>query len=85
MQLAAASGDIGSLVRLITETSSQTPADFVKKTVGSILFMYYSFVDKFHVRPRDLDDFIDGMLYIEARAYCDEKARQKALAASKQR
>ena len=85
MRLAAASGDIGSVVRLITETSSQKPADFIKKTVGSILFMYYSYVDKLHVRPLDLDDFIDGILYVEAREYCNEKARQKAEKAATKR
>lgn len=69
MKLAAQSGDIATVIRLMTQTSALTPTDFIKKTVGSVLFLYYMYVDKLHVRPVSLDDWIDGLLYLDAKAY----------------
>lgn len=85
MKLASASGDIGTLLRLIAGTSTIPPADFIKKTVGGILFMYYLFVDKYHVRPVDLDDLVDGSLYLDAKDYIIKQARLKEDAVDKNR
>ena len=77
MKQASATGDIGTLLRLIAGTSALPPADFIKKTVGGILFMYYLFIDKYHVRPVDLDDLIDGSLYLDAKDYILKQTRLK--------
>lgn len=77
MQLASARGDISTLLKIIAGTSAIPPADFIKKTVGGILFMYYLFIDKYHVRPVDLDDLIDGSLYLDAKDYIIKQARNK--------
>lgn len=69
MRAAAARGDIGAILKLITSTSALPPADFIKKTVGGILFIYYLYIDKYHVRPVDLRDLVDGMLYLDAKDY----------------
>lgn len=71
---AQARGDISTILRLVTSTSSMTVADFIKKTCGGLLFMYYSYVENLHVRPIDMDDFIDGMLYMDARGYIQRKS-----------
>lgn len=78
MQLAAANGDISTIISLISMSSVLTPADYIKKTVGSILFMYYTYVDKFRCHPLDLDDLIDGLLFQDAKNYITKQAMAKS-------
>lgn len=73
IRAASEAGDIATIMRLVASTSALKPADFIKKTVGSLLFIYYSYIDKFHVKPRDVDDLVDGMLYIESRNYIEKR------------
>jgi hypothetical protein len=61
--------DIGAILKTLTRAMKTTPTDYIQKTVGSMMYLYYSFVDNLHSRPRDFDDFIDGLLYLEAKAY----------------
>lgn len=75
MKLASARGDIGTILKIISGTSALPPADFIKKTVGGILFIYYTYMDKYHVRPMDLDDLIDGTLYYDAKNYIIQQQR----------
>lgn len=77
LQDAASSGDIHTIVKVIANTSTLSPTDFIQKTVGSLLYVYYMYVDRFHTVPTDLDDMIDGILYIEAHQYNMDKQRQK--------
>lgn len=77
MKMAAATGDIATVIKLMTSTSALKPTDFIKKTVGSILFMYYMYVDKMHVRPVDMDDWVDGLLYLDAKNYILERTLQE--------
>lgn len=51
-----------------------TTEDFIKKTCGGLLFMYYAYIEKLHVRPVDIDDMVDGLLYLDARGYITKKA-----------
>lgn len=39
--------------------------------------MYYSFVENLHVRPVDINDLIDGMLYLDARGYITKQHTDK--------
>jgi hypothetical protein len=39
--------------------------DFIEETIGMILHTYYAWVKFFGLRPRTLDDFVDGLLYME--------------------
>lgn len=71
---AQAQGDISTLLNLITSTSGLTTTDFVRKTCGGLLFLYYSFVENLHIRPVDIDDLIDGILYMDARSYINKQA-----------
>lgn len=75
MQLASARGDIRTVLKLIVGTSALPPADFIKKTVGGILFIYYMYMDKYHSRPVDLDDLVDGTLYYDAKNYIIQQQR----------
>lgn len=78
--MAAQTNDIATIIRLMSATSALTPTDFIKKTVGSFLFMYYMYVEKMHVRPVDLDDWVDGLLYLDASAYLQKRAHEETMA-----
>lgn len=71
---AQATGDIATLLRLMGNTTELTPADFIKKTVGSLLYVYYAYVDRFNQRPKDCEDLVDGLLYIETQQFLEKKA-----------
>ena len=77
MRTAAATGNISALLSLITQTSALSPADYIKKTVGNLMFIYYNFLDNYKQRPMDIDDLVDGILYIGARNYIQEREIQK--------
>lgn len=70
-------GDISTILSLVASTSSMTTTDFIKKTCGGLLFMYYTFVENLHVRPVDLIDMVDGMLYLDARGYINKQHMDK--------
>lgn len=74
---ASARGDISTIIRIITSTSGLTAADYIEKTCGGLLFLYYTYVDKLHQRPVDMMDMIDGLLYLDAKGYINKKALQK--------
>lgn len=69
MKAASEAGDIGTMLRIICSSSALKPADYIKKTVGELRFMYYLYIDKFHVKPIDITDMVDGLLYIDAKRY----------------
>ena len=71
---AQAAGDISAILHIIAQSSSMTTEDFIKKTCGGLLFMYYAYIEKLHVRPVDIDDMVDGLLYLDARGYITKKA-----------
>lgn len=70
------------MIRLMATAASLTPEDFIKKTVGNILFLYYTYLNYFKNKPRDIEDIVDGLLFIEATDYI---SRQKLAAAEKPR
>ena len=57
------------ILSIIAQSSSMTTEDFIKRTCGGLLFMYYAYVDRLHVRPVDMNDMIDGLLYLDAKSY----------------
>ena len=71
---ATAAGDISTILRIIANTSSLTNDDYIKKTCGSLLFLYYTYIDRFHQRPVDIIDMIDGTLFLDAKGYILRKA-----------
>lgn len=77
MQAAAAANDISTVMSLMLRASSMTTDDYIDRLLGGIRFMYYSFVDKFHVRPIDLIDLVDGSLYMDAYNYIEKKERDR--------
>ena len=77
LAIAQAAGDISTIMRIIASTSSLTAGDYIKKTCGGILFLYYTYVDKLRQRPVDMDDMVDGLLYLDAKGYIIKKATDK--------
>jgi len=37
------------------------------------MFTYYTYVDNLHTHPRDLEELIDGLLYLDAKSYAQKK------------
>lgn len=72
MQTASETGDIAAIMRLIATSAQLKPADFIKKTVGNLRFLYYTYLDQLHNLPLDIEDLIDGMLYLDARGYVQD-------------
>lgn len=81
--LASAAGDIGTIISLITQASSLPTEDYVATIMGGTRFMYYSFLNRFHVRPLDMEDMVDGMLFMDAYRYIEKKEYEKISAATK--
>jgi hypothetical protein len=73
---AQATGDISTIIRIVTRTSQLTTEDFIKKTCGGLLFLYYTYIEKIHVRPVDLTDMIDGILFLDAKNYIIKQATE---------
>lgn len=69
---AQATGDIATLIRLMAQTASITPADYIKKTLGTIMFLYYQYTKFFRLRPMDLEDMVDGLLYISTSNFIEK-------------
>jgi hypothetical protein len=41
----------------------------IKEAIGTFTYMYFSFLEHFHREPRDIDDYVDGVIYIELNGY----------------
>lgn len=81
--MAQGAGDINQLLSIITDVSSLTINDFIKKTIGPLKMMYYLYIDKFHLCPTDLDELVDGLLYLDVKEYILKKAKNKERTAKK--
>lgn len=77
MRQASATGDIATLIRIVTAASALTPRDFVNKTCGAWQFLYYAFMKEFRQRPVDMEDFIDGLLFLDATNYIRKQKVQE--------
>ena len=75
---ASAANDIATIVKIIARTSSLTASDYVQKTVGNVMFTYFTYVDTYHIYPRTLEDLVDGILYIEAKQYIQKQVREQS-------
>lgn len=80
---ATASQNIGAVIALITQASAHTPKDYVNMILGSMRFLYYSFLNRYHVRPIDFIDLVDGLLFMDAYGYLEKKEYEKISAATK--
>ena len=74
---AQATGDIATILHIITQSSSLTTEDFIKKTCGGLLFVYYVYLKELHTVPVDIDDLIDGLLFLDAQGYIMKKAKEQ--------
>ena len=77
ISMAHGAGDISQLLSIITETASLTVNDFISKTIGPLKMLYYLYIDKFHMCPTDLDELVDGLLYLDVKEYILKKNRNK--------
>lgn len=59
--------------------------EFVEKCLGNLRFLYYLIVDKLRIRPLDMEEFIDALLYLDSIQYITEQelARHRRASAKK--
>ena len=69
VKMAAAAGDLQGLIKMLMRTTKLSYSDYVQATVGPMLHLYYQYCDKFHTRPVDLIDLMDGILYMACQGY----------------
>lgn len=75
--MAQARGDISTILNLVVSTGQLTDDDYISKSCGVLMYMYYSYVENLHIRPRDLIDMVDGILYLEAKGYVHKRQLNK--------
>ena len=78
MAAASAAGDIRSLVSLICQTAERKIEDLIDVTTGPLVFAYYVYMETFHERPQNLDDFVDGLMFLDIKGIQMKRA-QKAV------
>lgn len=78
LKAAQASGDIATILSLMAKSTALTPSDYINKTIGTLLYLYYTYSSYFHFKPRDLEDLVDGLLYISARQYQEKQEWEQA-------
>lgn len=83
ISMAQGAGDIGQLLSIITDTASLSVNDFIKKTIGPLKMLYYLYIDKLHMCPTDLEELVDGLLYLDVKEYILKKTKNKERAAKK--
>ena len=72
LKQAALAGDISTVISLITQASVRSPGEFIRDSLGSLMFMVYLFEDTFKHEARDMEDLVDGLLYLDAKNYTRE-------------
>jgi len=61
------SGNALEALSLALQADKKPSYEIVQETVGTVMYLYYLYVDGLHTRPIDIDDMIDGLLYLSAR------------------
>lgn len=80
MQAAMATGDLNTLLTLMARTSKMTVTDYINSTTGSLRFLYYMFLRKFKKTPVDLEELVDGVLFLDVEGYIQKTAMEEAKA-----
>ena len=62
---------------MMSSAAALKPADYIKKTIGSIMYTYYSFTKEFRVRPIDMEDLVDGLLFMMSYNYVQEQHQKE--------
>ncbi len=75
--MAASTGNIAAIINEIVDAGALTEDDYIEKSIGNLRFFYYTYLDAFHQKPRDLIDLVDGMLFIECKAYVQQREMDK--------
>lgn len=68
------------MLSLIVNASELPIEDFIDQTLGSMRYLYYVYLNKFHVVPIDMDDMIDGLMYIDIEQRIQSDAMKRARA-----
>lgn len=74
----ASTTDVVQILRLMVDAVHLSPVEYIQKTLGSLRYIYYAYVKNFGIRPIDLEDMIDGLLYMDADGYIQKEQIREA-------
>jgi hypothetical protein len=77
MEMAAKAKDVSALMKLMMGSGNKSNSEIVKQCMNTLEFFYYQYFDGFGDRPRDIDDMIGGIIFIELKAYFTKKSLEK--------
>lgn len=66
------------MLSLIVNASELPIDDFIEQTLGSLRYLYYTYLNKFHREPVDMEDLVDGLMYIDIESRINADAMKKA-------
>jgi hypothetical protein len=70
-------GDGRRMLEIAFGVLTKSDGDIIGETLGAYQYMYFTFLERFRREPREIDDLIDGLIYIELNAYFEKKALQQ--------
>ena len=63
---------------LLCQSTERSINDLVDVSVGPMVMSYFVFVDSLHVKPKDLEELVDGLLYLDLKNLQHERMMRKA-------
>ena len=51
-------------LKMAFSAGKPSKAERIHKELGTYVFLYYRYVDYFNTHPSNLDDMVDGLIYI---------------------
>lgn len=67
---------------LLCQATERSFSDLVHVSVGPMVLSYFVFLDEYHVKPRDLEELVDGLLYIDLKQIRFDRLKKSAEAQS---
>lgn len=61
-----------TILDAITTSNDLTVDEYTETLMGHLRNAYYVYVDVFHVYPRDMEELVDGLLYVDIKNYATE-------------
>jgi hypothetical protein len=69
LEAAKAAGNAAAMLNIIFSANKKTGDEIVKESLGDLTFFYYQYMDTFKRCPKDVDDMVDGIIYLELKVY----------------
>lgn len=75
--MAVASNNLSLLTSLMAEAEKPSITEMIEKSIGVLKVTYYQYVDAYRVKPFDLLDMVEGILFQEIKSEQLRQMREK--------